>query len=414
MGLHVAVIGSGVIGLACASYLQIRGNRVTLIDPAPPGEGCSFGNAGCLSRASCVPLGLPGMWKKVPGWLVDREGPFTIRWRDLHHVVPWMWRLQRSTALTRVESTADALHALLDPTIEKWRVLAAWAGVPELIRQDGYAFAYQSERAFQDDSLGRALRIKRGVQIEVLTGAAVREFDHGLSPTISHLVVMPEQGHVRNPLRLSQALAQRLRDGGADLVPHAAVDFEMRNRSVTGVITKAVRVDADAVVVAAGAHSAPLAAKLGDEVPLATERGYHVMLPHASIAPRIPVCSGEGKFFLTPMEQGLRVAGTVELARVDAPPRFRRADMLVRGAARLLPGIEHGDVTRWMGNRPSMPDSLPVIGRSQKAVNAYFAFGHGHVGLTAAPSTGELVADLVMDAAPKLNTEPYRATRFQR
>jgi D-amino-acid dehydrogenase len=292
-------------------------------------------------------------------------------------------------------------------------VLAAWAGVPELIRQEGYAFAYESEQAFRDDALGRALRTKRGVRIEVLTGAAVREFDAALAPTITHLVVMPEQGHVRNPLRLSQALAQRLRAGGADFVEQAAVDFDFTNGSVTGVITDAARVEADAVVVAAGAHSAPLAARLGNAVPLATERGYHVMLSEASIAPRIPVCSGEGKYFVTPMEHGLRIAGTVELARLGAAPRYRRADALLRGASRLLPGLEHAGVTRWMGNRPSMPDSLPVIGRSRHAANAYFAFGHGHVGLTAAPTTGELVADLVTGVAPKLAMEPYRPTRFQ-
>jgi len=410
--MRVAVIGCGVIGLACASQLQMRGNSVTLIDPAPPGEGCSFGNAGCLSRASCVPLGLPGMWKKVPGWLLDREGPFSIRWRDAHRVAPWLFRLQRSTAIQRVEATADALHALLDPTVEKWRVLATWAEVPELIRQDGYAFAYESERAFLDDSLGRVLRTKRGVRIDVLTGAAVREFDPVLSPTITHLVVMPEQGHVRNPLRLSQALAQRLRAQGADFVQHSAVGFDVTDGRVTGVITDAPRVKADAVVVAAGAPSAPLAARLGNHVPLASERGYHVMMAQASIAPRIPVCSGEGKYFLTPMEHGLRVAGTVELARLDAPPRYGRTGALLRGAARLLPGLEHGDVTRWMGNRPSMPDSLPVIGRSRNASNAYFAFGHGHVGLTAAPLTGELVADLVMGTAPTLNAEAYSPTRF--
>lgn len=411
--MRVAVIGAGVVGLACASYLQLRGNRVIVIDPAPPGEGCSFGNAGCLSRASCVPLGLPGMWKKVPGWLLDRDGPFQIRWRDAHRVAPWLFRLQRSTAMQRVEATADALHALLDGTIDKWRVLAAWAGVPELIRQDGYAFAYESERAFGDDSLGRALRAKRGVRIEVLTGAAVRDFDPVLSPTITHLVVMPEQGHVRNPLRLSQALAQRLQAGGAQFLKRMAVDFSVEDGSVTKVITDAIHVETDAVVVAAGAHSVSLAAKLGNAVPLGTERGYHVMLSQASIAPRIPVCSGEGKYFLTPMEHGLRVAGTVELARLDAPPRLGRANALARGAARLLPGLEHGDMTYWMGNRPSMPDSLPVIGRSRRAANAYFAFGHGHVGLTAAPSTGELVADFIMGVAPKLNVEPYGATRFQ-
>jgi D-amino-acid dehydrogenase len=152
----VAVIGAGIVGLACAAELQRRGHDVTLIDPLPPGEGCSFGNAGCLSRASCVPLGLPGAWRKVPGWLLDPSGPLSIPPRYLLRIAPWLWRFQRSTSLARVNQIADALHPLLDKSIEKWRPLAAWAGVPELIRQDGYAFTYESEAGFLGDALGRS------------------------------------------------------------------------------------------------------------------------------------------------------------------------------------------------------------------------------------------------------------------
>lgn len=410
--MRVAVIGCGVIGLACASHLQMRGLGVTLIDPASPGEGCSLGNAGCLSRASCVPLALPGMWKKVPGWLLDREGPFSIRWRDMHRVAPWVLRLQRSGTMRRVEAAADALHALLDPSVEGWRALAGRAGVPDLIRQDGYAFAYESERAYRDDALGRALRAARGVRMDLVTGRAIREFDAALSSTITHLVVMPEQGHVRNPLRLSRSLAARLRAGGADFVSHPVTGFDVRDGVAIRALTDIAGVEADAFVIAAGAYSGALAARLGNRVPLGTERGYHAMLTRPSSMPRIPVCSGEGKYFLTPMENGLRVAGTVELAVPDAPPQFRRADSLARGAARLLPALTHDGITRWSGNRPSMPDSLPVIGRSRGASNVYFAFGHGHVGLTAAPATGDLVADLVMGVRTKLNAEPYRPARF--
>src|SRR5688572_12435167 len=188
MADRVAIIGAGVVGLACAAELQRRGHAVTLIDPHPPGEGCSYGNAGCLSRASCVPLGLPGAWRKVPGWLMDSSGPLAIRWSYALRAAPWLWGLHRSTSLERVNRIADALHPLLDPTIEKWRPLAAWAGAPELIRQDGYAFAYESEAGFRGDTLGRELRKARGVRIEVLEGPAVREFDPALSPAITHLV----------------------------------------------------------------------------------------------------------------------------------------------------------------------------------------------------------------------------------
>lgn len=409
---RVAVVGAGVVGLACASALRMQGHAVTVIDPRPAGEGCSLGNAGCLSRASCVPLGLPGAWRKAPGWLLDPTGPLSIRLRYAHRIAPWLWRLHRSTSLARVNQIADALHPLLTPTLEKWRPLAAWAGVPELIRQDGYAFAYESEAGFLADTLGRELRMARGVKIEVLKGGEVREFDPALSPKITHLVILPEQGHVPNPLRLSRALAERLRASGADFVTQAARDFEFRDGRVARVLTDGAPVEADAIVIAAGAYSKPLAARLGSAVPLETERGYHVMLRAPSMAPRIPVCSGEGKYFMTPMEDGLRVAGTVELAGLDAPPNYKRADALLPGARRLLPELRHGKVERWMGHRPSLPDSLPVLGRSPRFANAYFAFGHGHVGLTAASPTADIIAALVSGRRPDMDIVAFDPRRF--
>ena len=409
---HVAVIGAGVVGLACATQLQLRGHAVTVIDPGAPGEHCSFGNAGCLSRASCVPLCLPGTWKKVPGWLLDQNGPLSIPAHYWLTIAPWLWRFYRASAIHRVKRTADALHALLTVTIDKWRPLAAHAGVPELIRQEGYAFAYESEAAFLGDALGRRLREERGVKIEVLSGAAVREFDPALSPAITHLVLLPEQGHVPSPLRLSRALAERLRQGGARFVTAAASGFDLRGGRVSAVLTNAGAVEADAVVLAAGAHSAPLSAQLGCRVPLETERGYHVVLEGASVMPRIPVMSGEGKWFATPMEEGLRVAGTVELAGLKAPPDMRRADALLAAGKRLLPGLAHGKVSKWMGHRPSLPDALPAIGRAPRVPNAFLAFGHGHVGLTGAPATAEIVADLVAGQQPALDIAPYAPDRF--
>jgi len=412
MGQRVAVIGAGVVGLSCASYLQMQGHDVTLVDPRPPGEYCSFGNAGCFSRSSCVPLGLPGTWRKVPGWLMDPAGPLFVPLRYLPCIAPWLWRFQRATSIVRVHEIADALHALLTVTLDKWRPLAARAGVPELIVQDGYAFAYQSEAGFADDALGLAIRREHGVAMEVLTGGAIREFDPALSADLTHLVLLPEQGHCPNPLRLSRALAQRLRAGGARFVESAARAFDVIDARVTRVITEGEAVDADAVIVAAGAHSGALSSQLGSDVPLESERGYHVMLESPSVVPRIPVASAEDKYFATPMEGGLRIAGTVELAGLDAPPNHRRADALLEKAKRVLPGLQALSVERWMGHRPSLPDSMPVIGRSPRAVNAFFAFGHGHVGLTGGAPTGEIIANLVAGREPFMDIAPFSAERF--
>lgn len=414
MEQRVTIIGAGVVGLSCASYLQMQGHRVTLVDPRPPGEYCSLGNAGCFSRASCVPLGLPGLWKKVPDWLLDPEGPLFIPLRYVPRLAPWLWRFQRASSIDRVNRIADALHALLTVALDKWRPLAARAGVPELIVQNGYAFAYESAGAFDDDALGRRLRRERGVQIEVLTGAAVREFEPALSPSVTHLAVLPEQGHCPNPLRLSRALAERLRSGGATFVTATARGFDTANGRVTRVLTDGAPIDVDACVVAAGAHSNALSSRLGAYAPLETERGYHAMLAEPSVVPRRPIASGEGKYFVTPMEEGLRIAGTVELAGLDAPPDYRRADALLAKAQRLLPGLRARSVERWMGHRPSLPDSMPMIDATPRASNAFLAFGHGHVGLTAAAPTGEIIADLVAGRRPYMDIAPFSARRFDR
>ena len=412
MQQRVAVIGAGVVGLACASHLQMQGHDVTLVDPRPPGEYCSSGNAGCFSRASCVPLGLPGTWKKVPGWLLVPEGPLFIPLRYVPRIAPWLRRFQRATSLDTVNRIADALHALLTVSLDKWRPLAERAGVPELIVQHGYAFAYESARAFDDDALGRSLRKQRGVAIDVLTGDAIRDYEPALSPHVTHLVVLPEQGHCPNPLRLSQALARRLRAGGAAFVARTATGFDRVDGRIARVLTDGEPLDVDACVIAAGAHSNALSAQLGADVPLETERGYHAMLASPSIVTRAPIASGEGKYFVTPMEEGLRIAGTVEFAGLDAPPDYRRADALLAKAQRLLPGLRGARVERWMGHRPSLPDSMPVIGSAPRASNAFLAFGHGHVGLTAAAPTGEIVADLVARRRTFMNVGPFAATRF--
>ena len=408
---RIAVVGAGVVGLACAARLQQRGHDVTLIDPSPPGEQCSLGNAGCLSRASFVPLGLPGLWKKVPGWLLDSEGPLSIPFGNVLKVAPWLWRLSRAARMDKVNAIADELEPLLSPTIEKWRPLAQWAGVPELIRQEGYAFLYESEGDFQSDALGRRLRKERGVEIRILQGPAIREFDPIISTRVTHMVLLPQQGHCPNPLRLSRALAARLRQGAAAFVPHAAEGFDLADGRVRAVHTKAGPVPVDAVVIAAGARSHFLTAQLGSRVLLETERGYHVMMLSPSQLPRIPIMSGKGKFFITPMEDGLRVAGTVELAGLDAAPDLRRCALLLEQARLLVPGVRWSGTTQWMGHRPSLADSKPVVGRSPKVANAYFAFGHGHVGLTAAAPTAEIIADLISGQAPAIDIAPFAADR---
>ena len=414
--MRVAVIGAGVVGLACAATLTQRGHQVRWIDPDPPGQGCSGGNAGLFSLSSFVPLALPGAWAKAPGWLTDPQGPLTIRPAYLPRVLPWLWQLHRSSRLDRVVASADAMHTLLAPTWDAWLPLAQWAGASALIRRDGWAAAYRSKMALDGDALGWRLRTERGIRIDTLTGGSVREFDPNLSPAITHLLHLPDQGHCLDPLGLCQALARAVLAHGADApVPGRALSFEVRDGRIAQVHTERGAIDVDAVVVAAGAFSGPLAAQLGVRVPLDTERGYHVTLKSPSVMPRVPLLEAAGKWFATPMTAGLRLAGTVEFAGLDAPPDWRRAEALLDQLPNLLPQLSHsavGHADRWMGRRPSLPDSRPVIGRSPRFANAVLAFGHAHVGLTSAAMTGRLVAQLLTGERPSIDLSPFAPDRF--
>ena len=409
---NITIIGAGVVGMATASCLRRDGHDVTVVDMRPPGEYCSSGNAGILSPGSCVPFGLPGNLKKVPQWLLDPLGPLAIRPGYFLRALPWLLRFQAASRMECVNRIADALRALLGQTLDAWGPLAQWAGVPDLIRRTGYLVVYESEQGFRGDALGWKIRRDRGVVCEDLDAARIREFEPALRGIYTHGVFLPEQGFVANPLRLTQALAAQFQQDGGKILQRKVLDLEIGAGGPSALLTDAGWLPVETLVVCAGVHSNEFSARLGSRVPLESQRGYHVHFENPTVTLRRPVLSGEGKFFATPMETGLRVAGTVEFAGIEAAPGYARADALKVQAASMLPGLAGSNVTQWMGHRPCMPDSLPVIGPSPRFANVYFAFGHGHVGLCGGAPTGRIIADLIADRKSDIDITPYRPDRF--
>jgi glycine/D-amino acid oxidase-like deaminating enzyme len=408
----ITVIGAGIVGVAVGSYLQRDGHQVTLVDRGPPGEFTSIGNAGILSPGSVVPVGMPGVLKKVPRWLTDPAAPLSLKWGYLPQAAPWLWRFVRASRRERVEEIADALRPLLGQTFDAYRTLTHAAGCADLINQLGYMAVYESEASFRADALAWTLRRERGVRVEDIDAAKIRELDPDLAPIYVRGVLLPEQGHVANPLWLTQRLFKHFIDSGGRYEQREVHGFDLGADGPRGLLTDAGPMPVDTLVLAAGVFSARLAKQLGTAIPIESQRGYHVHFPEPGIAPRTPVMSGEYKFFTTPMADGLRNAGTVEIAGLDAPPTQARIDALVSHTRRMYPKVNMEGMRTWMGHRPCTPDSLPVIGRSPRHANTWFAFGHGHTGLCGAAPTGRLLAEMIGGRTPNIDPAPYRPTRF--
>ena len=412
MSRDVTVIGAGIVGMSTARWMQRKGFAVTVIDPVAPGESCSFGNAGIISPGAAVPLATPGMVWKALGWLFDPLGPFAVRWSYMPKAAPWLLRLLANSRRSRVEAIADDLHALNKPALEAYRELLDPADYADLIRLDGSLSVYRSEAELEADAYIWDLRGARGMPAVRIGRDELRQMEPALNPDLACGMYVEDSAHVVSPERVVKTIAQRFLADGGEIVARRVEGFDVGPEG-----PRAVHLDGDSrpvasVVIAAGAWSDRLAAKLGSVVPLEAERGYHVTIADPGLAPRRPVVLAGAGFYATPMEMGLRVAGTVELAGVDAAPDYRRARVLLERARLLYPGLKTAGASEWMGCRPSLPDSLPVIGRSPRFANVYYGFGHGHLGLTEGAITGKLIAQQAAGETPSVPLAPYRADRF--
>jgi D-amino-acid dehydrogenase len=411
---NITVIGAGIVGMATASYLQRDGHRVTVVDQRPPGEYCSFGNAGILSPGSCVPIAMPGILSQVPGYLLDPLGPLSLRLSYLPRALPWLLRFVAAAERQRVERIADGLRALLAQTFEAYAPLVEGAGVADLIHKSGYVVVYSDRRAYEADALGWKLRRDRGVVMDELDADGIRRHVPELQGQFGMGLFLHDHGWCANPERLTKSLAAQFGRDGGRLLQRQVLGIEVGPDGPRALRTDAGLLPVEHLVICAGAHSNEFSAALGDPVPLEAERGYHLSYSDPRFSLSMPVMLPEHKCFVTPMETGLRIAGQSEFAGIHAEPDYRRAEVLGTLMQRLFPGISRVDSTQWMGRRPSMPDSTPVIGRATRFANVYYAFGHGHVGLCGGAPTGRLIADLVAGRPPRIDLGPYRPDRFAR
>ncbi|WP_458094458.1 NAD(P)/FAD-dependent oxidoreductase [Roseomonas sp. WA12] len=411
--MRLAIIGNGILGSCCAAWLQRDEHEIVFIDPLGPAEATSFGNAGSLSPSACLPVGMPGMWRNVPRWLLDPMGPLSVRWRYVPVVAPWLMRLLRASEPAEVIRIATALRGLLEPIFECYEPLLQRAGAIGLMRRSGCLYVYSSPEMARRWQWGMDLRRSLGVALHEVDEEELVALEPDLKGRFRFGLLAPENGSATDPAALTRAIYDRCVADGATAIRALATGFRRRGTEVAAVrLEGGQEVACDGVVLAGGAWSAKLARQLGPAIPLETQRGYHVTVGSNNLALRHTVMAVEHNMMVNPMSMGLRLAGSVEFAGLSAAPDYGRADVLLARGKEMFPHLDTSSTTQWMGHRPCLPDSLPVIGQAPRAGNAWFAFGHGHVGMCGAASTGREVANLVAGRAPEIDLAPFSPTRF--
>jgi glycine/D-amino acid oxidase-like deaminating enzyme len=410
---RILVVGAGIVGLCCAWYLARAGAEVVVVDRDGPGEGTSSGNAGAISGGSVAPLAMPGILRQVPAMLLDPKGALHIPPRYWPAALPWLWRFVLQARPERVAHIAEALALLLHGAEERHLEILEAEGARDLIAQHGQLYLYRDAQHLAKDDAAWALRRAHGLDMRVLHRAGILELEPEVSAHYGMGVFLPQQSHSVNPLRQARVVASGVERMGGRILRGTVSALTTQAQRVTGALVEGTPMAADHVVLAAGAWSAKLLAPLGIHVPLESQRGYHIMLPNPGVMPRRPVVPADRKAFLTPMEAGLRIAGTVEFGGTEAPPNAARAALLLEDLARVYPQADTRDAKpHWMGHRPCLPDSLPVLGPVRAWPGLWCAFGHGHLGLTGSAPSGALLAAAMLGPRPNADLAAFGVERF--
>jgi D-amino-acid dehydrogenase len=407
------VIGAGIVGLSTAYRLSEDGIAVTLVDRDPAGDKASFGNAAGIAVTEVMPASVPGLAWKVPGWLFDPLGPLAVRPAHLLKLLPWLWRFARAGQASEVERIGQALAALNRRVYDDLLPMLEAIGCANEIHRKGALTVYETEAGFRRDADEWAFKRKHGIEVQMLTADEARALEPALGPIVARGVLTPQWSHINNPKLLVDHLRAWLETKrGVSVVAGEVSRLFVDNRRPSVALKDRKSLSADYVIVAAGAWSGALARTLGDRVLLESERGYNTTLPSSGVVLEREVIFAERKFVATPLSIGLRIGGAAEFGGLDAKANFKRSDALVKLASRYLPGLRSEGGVAWAGHRPATPDSLPVIGPSARDGNIFYAFGHGHLGLTQAATTGKLIADLVARRSPPIDLAPCSISRF--
>jgi D-amino-acid dehydrogenase len=406
------VIGAGIIGTAIAHDLQKRGRQVVLLDRDAPGKGASFGNMASIAVTEFMPASRPSVWKQIPGWMLDPEGPVRVRPSYMLKLVPWFLRFIAASRPSRLRALEDQGAALCARSLEDTQALLADCGLSDQISDEGCLSLYANEAEFKADRDHIEILERFGIPHEVLGRQAIKALEPELSDTIGMAVLFPKNRSMRDPYKLVLTLADRFTALGGRIERGDVTGFVRSDRIREVVLKDGRKLPADEVVICAGAFSARLSRLLDEPIPLETERGYHTQIMAPGISMKHSIIWPARAFMVTPTAGGIRVGGTVEMAGLDAPPDYRRSKITVKRAKEALPNLKCEDFTEWMGHRPALPDTVPILSASARTKGLFYATGHGHLGLTYAATTARLMGELITGAKPSVDLTPYRVNRF--
>ena len=407
------VVGAGIIGAAVAFELQRRGRRVVMVDREAPGRGASYGNMASIAVTEFLPSSRPSVWAQIPRWMLDPQGPIRLRPSYLPRLTPWFLRFLAAGRPARVRELEAAGAALCRRVYDDLLPLLAAVGATDMLSEKGCLSLYADDAELAADREHLDVIRKFGIAHEVLDGKRLRALEPAISNDIRHAVLFPDNRTISDPYVLVLALVRRFQALGGHFRSGSVKGFERAEGRIRAVVLDGgLKVPCETLVVCAGAWTGRLAHLLDDSIPMETERGYHTQIMQPATSLQHSLIWPARAFMVSPTAGGLRVGGTVEMAGLEAPPDYRRAKVLVDRAKLALPALEARDTTQWMGHRPALPDTVPVIGPSARTRGVYYAAGHGHLGLTYSATTARLVADLVTNVPPPIAMAPYRVDRF--
>ena len=407
--LKIGIIGAGIQGVSNALFLQKKGFQVTLFDRDEPGNSATYGNAGHFSPYASVPLNRPDVLADIPAMLLSSRGPVALKWNYVPKMIPWFLKFIINCTNKNMMHTAKNMHQILELALPAFDELFDEVDISGLVENKGIMY-FWNDQNLKSRELEIRIRNELGVKQQLLSPKEIHDLEPNIKPVYHGGVYYDYARHARDPKKILIKLFENfLKKGGKYLKLNInGLDFDGEKPVAR---TEIQRFVFDKLVIACGAFSKKLTDKLYENIPLDTERGYHVHFKNCDHLISRPVIYSNRAFGMTPMEQGLRVVGTVEFGGLKNPLSKTRIKNLIDNAKELLDGLpEHED--EWLGFRPSLPDFLPVIGPSKNYKNVFYSFGHHHLGWTLGAISGKIISNMIANENTNLDLKPYSSLRF--